>query len=864
MTYDSRAFVYCNLGEVINGTIAESSPSTGLITVKGSCVLKGIVQVSHGDKIEFAYYKNGALSRLGRSLYVIGSTRNAIERTTTVNYGCKLAYNEKNEPGPNTLDSADDTSKADIPEITRIALLKQLTAQFMVDDLLDLLGIAHAVCPLTNRFYRETEAVNGPWLQTVAQLLVSECYAGYMDEFDVFQYVNIADIGEDGFLLENSDIISITSAAKGEPLPEAVYSTAQHKVINLDITLREGGSDKSYGGGGNPADPEPPPGPELPGLDAQKEAIEQAQKEYEQGLIDQEELYNTVKALNDAEKAKDPDNPDKYGNDNADLAYFDSGYTIAKLKTSQTWKWTNEATGQEYIEEYSYVPRTDWTASYNKKGELQSRSEITNGFFGDTIKTSYNENKVSNGAEITEEVVYTYSPGARLVEACGFSEQTVPTLRSAILAVAAANPSYTWTEYEYNTTTSKGKSSIRESLTLAPFVSTTDGSAAIGAQIEYYQNIFGEQLPSSVVSDILFQAAQLRVSGGETSVTNSGKAATPKAPIRSDVLADAEAEKGKAEEERKKQYDAVQERLQQKQNQLKQANEDRLAALKAKQEEFKKIQDERIQDLGSKIEKDYLGNSLGSDRQGATYTYNVADKPELYFIEGGTQAKTFLELTPPYVPDDRVIATGAGYRVEPSDAPQKVTAYARTQFGLMQGLEYGYTVVHPVENYSRPCKPAYILIEGVMAKFMATESTIAFNSSGILLSNVMLLQGTVGSTTPAVIASGNIASNNTVDFIQSIYKTANLEFYNTQNFNVTNLTVQRGNTHLLFRYTVTVDGVVVLTSGATAVTAVSSISLGPYTPAAKVILTIDLDGLYDYTYWDAALCCDLLGITQVN
>jgi hypothetical protein len=864
MTYDSRAFVYCNLGEVINGTITESSPTTGLIKVTGSCILKGIVQVSHGDKIEFAYYKNGAISRLGRFLYVIGSTRNAIDRTTTVTYGCKLAYNEKNEPGPNTLDSADDTSKADISEIARIALLKQLTAQFMVDDILDLLGIAHAVCPLTNRFYRETEAVNGPWLQTVAQLLVSECYAGYMDEFDVFQYVNIADIGEDGFLLTDSDIISLTSAAKGEPLPEGVYSTAQHKVINLDITLREGGSDKEYGGGGNTPDPEPSPGPELPGLDAQKEAIEQAQKEYEQGLIDQEELYNTIEALNNAQKAKDPDNPDKYTNDNADLAYFDSGYTLAKLETKQTWKWTDEASGAVYTEEHSYVPRTDWTASYNEKGELQSRSEITNGFFGDTTKVSFNENKISNGADVTEEVVFTQSPGARLVEACGFSAQTVPTLRSSILAVASANPSYKWNEYEYNKTTSRGKSSIRESLTLAPFVSTTDGAAAIAASVEYYQNLFGENLPSGVVSSILFQASRLRVSGGETSVTNSGKAAIPKAPSRSDVLADAEAEKGKAEEEKKKEYDAVQERLQQKQNQLKQDNEDRLAALKAKQEEFKTIQDERVKDLGSKIEKDYLGDSLGSDRQGSTYTYNVADKPELYFIEGGTQAKTFLELTPPYISDDRIIATGFGYRVEPSDAPQKVTAYARTQFALMQGLEYGYTVVHPVENYSRPCKPAYMLIEGVMAKFMATESNIAFNSAGILLSNVLLLQGAVGSTDPGAIAPGNISTNTTTDFRQSMYKTVALEFYNTQNFSFTNLTVQRGNMHLFFRYTVTADGVVVATSGTTAVTAVSSIALGPYTPAAKVVLNVDLRGLYDSTYWDAAVCCDLLGVTQVN
>lgn len=864
MTYDSRAFVYCNLGEVINGTITESSPNTGLIQVTGSCVLKGIVQVSHGDKIEFAYYKNGALSRLGRSLYVIGSTRNAIDRTTTVNYGCKLAYNEKNEPGPNTLDSADDTSKADIPEITRIALLKQLTAQFMVDDILDLLGIAHAVCPLTNRFYRETEAVNGPWLQTVAQLLVSECYAGYMDEFDVFQYVNIANIGDDGFLLADSDIISLTSAAKGEPLPDGVYSTAQHKVINLDVTLREGGSDMEYGGGGNTPNPEPPPGDELPGLDVQKDVIEQAQKDYEQGIIDQEELNNTIETLRQAQEAKDPDNPDNYANDNADLAYFDSGYTVAKLATSQTWQWVDEAAGIEYTEQYSYVPRTEWMASYNDKGELQSRIETTNGFFGDTIKTSFNETRESDGTESTTEVVFTTSPGARLVEACGFSEKTVPTLRSAILSVAEQNRNLTWTEYEYNTTTSRGKSSIRESLTLAPFVSTTDGSAAISALVEYYQNLMGDALPAGVVAAIMYQAAQLRVSGGETSVTNSGKAANPKAPTRSDILADSEAEKGKAEELRKTALAAIQERLQQKQNQLKEDNEDRLSSILVRQEALEKIQDIRIQDLSSQIKKDYLGNSLGSDRQGSTYTYNVADNPELFFIEGGTKAKTFLELTPPYVSDDRIIATEFGYRVEPSDAPQKVTAYARAQFSLMQGLEYGYTVVHPIENYSRPCKPAYMLIDGVMAKFMATESNIAFNSAGILLSNVLLLQGAVGSIKPDVIAPGNTSTNSTADFRQSMYKQADLEFYNTQNFSVTNLTVQRGSLHLFFRYTVTADGVVVATSGTTAVTAVSSIALGPYTPAAKVVLNVDLSGLYDSTYWEADVCCDLLGVTQVN
>jgi hypothetical protein len=69
MTADIRGRVYCNLGTVIDGEIADSyGQGSGLIKCRGSIRLKGVVSPSYGAKCWISVLTNGHLSKINREL----------------------------------------------------------------------------------------------------------------------------------------------------------------------------------------------------------------------------------------------------------------------------------------------------------------------------------------------------------------------------------------------------------------------------------------------------------------------------------------------------------------------------------------------------------------------------------------------------------------------------------------------------------------------------------------------------------------------------------------------------------------------------------------------------------------------------
>lgn len=878
MTYDSRAFVYCNLGDVISGEFQESNPDGGLIVVSGSCVLAGVRQIVPGTKIEFAYYKNGVLARLGRSLYVLGGAADPTQRITTINFGCKLAYRENSAPGPVVLDSANDPETPQLSAVAAAVLLKEITARFIVTECLTALGISYGELPLTNRFYREDFRVTGPYLQTVGEVLISENYAGYMDENDVFQVVNLADTPSQGPLLSGDNIISLAPATQGEPLPTGVYSLARSTAVNLGTELRD---EQAYGGGTTlpgraPTPPGIDPPPEIDGPDTYDDQIKAAQDAYDEelariqedfknGIIDSSEATVQANAaadvLNDVyddvdilTTGDDGSNPEDTADDALGLGYFNTGSSTPKVESSREYRWTNPENSEEVItQSVSWNAVKSWSNSYSGDNKLQSSVESTVDVYGNIITETYYFNEETENYKSTSTVKTTYKSAAYVVEACGFTDYWLLPLFTSYTAVGGY---LIVGEYSETVSTSTETSSITNSIRLVPQAFTSDGANMLKNLVDSYSDENGEPLVSGGALDSLGAAiialgSKLVVSGGEVTVENSGKRAIPKGPTKQQEREAAQSASGKgstqtnpaaqaAQERLARQRtwaDSVREQLQREFELIRARDEAKKAADEARRQELQRIRDERERseeekreqerqrrrtDLVNPIERNYTTTSYSGDAaSGATYTYELAVEPELIFIEGSnTDSGVFLELTPPFVPDDKVVASANGYYVVKSDAVNKVTAYARTQYKLLSGRQQGFNVVYPIENYSStPCQGLFIDVAGVSAQFRATETTIAFDNSGVLMSSIALLEGAVGQSTPAS-GSGtpNAPAPSTATTSYSItgqkfsrsatIRWRNVDAISIASVNVSALPSPGASTAapILFDYSITVDG----------------------------------------------------------
>ena len=136
-------------------------------------------------------------------------------------------------------------------------------------------------------------------------------------------------------------------------------------------------------------------------------------------------------------------------------------------------------------------------------------------------------------------------------------------------------------------------------------------------------------------------------------------------------------------------------------------------------------------------------NSTTNPSNGATW--QVFEEPEIIF-ERETSGGINLELTPPYVSDDQVLGNGYGYYyVVRSDAPEKALNFARTQNRLRLGYRNGQSIVYPIEYTPiKPFSPLYLSFGGVIGQFRSDRTSIAFDSSGILVSTDAIFWGGVG------------------------------------------------------------------------------------------------------------------------
>jgi hypothetical protein len=266
-----QAKVYCNLGRVISGQFADDYvQDSGLMKTRGSVDLDGIYTIEVGQKAEFAFLKDGNLSRIPRTLRVLSSYADPFTSVTKVSLGCLLTYlsdvrkPQQVDAGPEEDPEArfkiraflDPVGGGAIPLDRRPAVGGFITAGFMLQSLLTELGLAAASIPLENKYTKTEEEVTGPFVDKVADLLKSECFYGYLDEDEVLQAINLNDLSTStGPVIEGEDLLSVDRIGSGELPGQAVFVRYQTRRLKPPdpATLRAAIAGGGLAGIGSPS-----------------------------------------------------------------------------------------------------------------------------------------------------------------------------------------------------------------------------------------------------------------------------------------------------------------------------------------------------------------------------------------------------------------------------------------------------------------------------------------------------------------------------------------------------------------------------------------------------------------------------------
>lgn len=117
---------------------------------------------------------------------------------------------------------------------------------------------------------------------------------------------------------------------------------------------------------------------------------------------------------------------------------------------------------------------------------------------------------------------------------------------------------------------------------------------------------------------------------------------------------------------------------------------------------------------------------------------------------GSPASLTAVELSPPYVPDDRLDWTGSAWVLTLSDAPQKALAYARIENRLRLGHRNGLSLqLLPEQVPPAPFGLVYIRLGGCTAAYRLNGTTYTIGPDGCVASTDALFWGAIDATAGA-------------------------------------------------------------------------------------------------------------------
>ena len=307
MTVDVRAKVFCNLGTVIQASIADEALSArqGLIRCRGQVVLQGLQTPAVGSFVYFGWQRGNTIARIPRTLRVLSSFANPFTNQTTVQLGDKLTYlanlkgrradpNEQ-DPQPETPDNPappepptnpdQDTfpfSTWEYDEQNQCYFLKQgerpslfgtleaasgiralepyldapasirgqvpltIPAEAVLGKCLKALGITKTGTGLIAQFTVDRFDLSSGYVSVIDQLLANESLYGYLNENEVLVVGQIENPTASGPLLDTSTIIELEGINQGILPGQQVTVSLENRAFSPEV----------------PPEPEPTPEPE--------------------------------------------------------------------------------------------------------------------------------------------------------------------------------------------------------------------------------------------------------------------------------------------------------------------------------------------------------------------------------------------------------------------------------------------------------------------------------------------------------------------------------------------------------------------------------------------------------------------------
>jgi hypothetical protein len=232
MAVDIRATVTCSLGTLISGSVSDDYlQGNGLIRTRGSVVISGTITPAIGTIVTFSYTKGGVTRNLPRKLRVLSSFADPYRRTTSVELGCKLTYLADLRPAVNWSVFNDPNNSTYNEDDSKIVTLPIWSSSVM-NECLAQLGISASSIPVTNNFSIGSFDFSSGYVNVLSDILVSECYCGYLDYNEVLQIINLRNGSGTGPVYAESSIIDHGPINSGQLPGEAVtvsYSTLKLK-----------------------------------------------------------------------------------------------------------------------------------------------------------------------------------------------------------------------------------------------------------------------------------------------------------------------------------------------------------------------------------------------------------------------------------------------------------------------------------------------------------------------------------------------------------------------------------------------------------------------------------------------------------
>ena len=235
MAIDIRAKVYCNLGEVISGSISDGYvQGTGLILIKGTCEIRGLRSFALGTPVSFSYETPNGTGNIPRTLKVLSCFADPWRGTTKIELGCDLTLNQNaQEPKQWTVFDDPLNSGAD-PELTPVEdiVTLQINASSVAAECLHAMKIAGSAGRLTNKFSVKKFDFSSGYFNVLSDLLISENLCGYMDNGS-FRLIDLTVLGVGGQGLGPDEVIDIGPIGSG-PIPareiSCTYNTLKLKI----------------------------------------------------------------------------------------------------------------------------------------------------------------------------------------------------------------------------------------------------------------------------------------------------------------------------------------------------------------------------------------------------------------------------------------------------------------------------------------------------------------------------------------------------------------------------------------------------------------------------------------------------------